>query len=61
MNNSESSVNIVELEITIFQSLVQLNFAFDVISLGIEQQSARSEFWRVQSVKILVIIRIDAL
>lgn len=61
MNNSESSVNTVELEIMTFQSLVLPNFVFDVISLGIERRSARSEYWRVQSVKILGIIRIDAL
>jgi len=61
MNNSKSNANIVELEIMIFQSLVQPNFVFDVISLVIELLNVRKEYWRVRNVRILVIIRIDAL
>ena len=60
MNNSKSNANIVELEIMIFQSLVQPNFVFDVINLDIELLSVKREYWRVLNVRILVIIRIDA-
>lgn len=60
MNNSKSNANIVELEIMIFQSLVQPNFVFDVINLDIELLIVKREYWRVLNVRILVIIRIDA-